>query len=122
MIGVIILACASQEYVLPQAEVFEEDWAGSLSFVSYQGDDELCTMHYSLEGQNNECDDCFWEVSFVLEPLSDPCVYSDLLSLRFRVDTDYRWLVREKNGWEEWGDVSYEEGIWSFVSTFRFFP
>ena len=40
MIGLIVMACASQEYVLPQAEIFEEDWEGSLSFTSLQGNQE----------------------------------------------------------------------------------
>ena len=122
MIGIIIMACASQEYVLPQAEVFEEDWEGTVSFVSYQGSQEVCSMHYSMTGQIKDCDDCAWEVDFALEPLSDPCVYSDLSALQFRVDADKKWLVREESGWTEWGEASFEEGVWSFVSSFRFFP
>ena len=122
MIGIIIMACASQEYVLPQAEVFEEDWEGSLSFVSYQGSREVCSMHYSMIGQPNDCEECSWEVDFTLEAISEPCVYSDLLSLHFRVDTDNKWFVHEESGWEEWGEASLEEGVWSFVSSFRFFP
>lgn len=122
MIGLIIMACASQEYVLPHAEVFEGDWEGTVSFVSYQGSQEVCSMHYSMTGQIKDCDDCSWEANFALEPLSDPCVYSDLSGLQFRVDTDNSWLVREESGWEEWGEASLEEGVWSFVSSFRFFP
>ena len=122
MIGVIIMACASQEYVIPKAEVFEEDWEGSLSFVSYQGSQETCSMHYSMIGMPKDCEDCSWEVDFSLEPISDPCVYSELSALHFRVDTDQNWLVREESGWEEWGEASLEDGVWSFVSSFHFFP
>ena len=122
MISMIIMACASQEYVLPHAEVFEEDWEGSLSFVSYQGSQDVCSMHYSMTGQIQDCEDCSLEVYFTLDPISEPCVYSDLSSLGFRVDAANNWLVREEIGWEEWGEASFEEGVWSFVSSFRFFP
>ena len=122
MIGLIVMACASQEYVLPQAEIFEEDWEGSLSFTSLQGNQEECSMHYSMVGQAQGCDDCSWQVQFALEPISEACVYSELESLAFRIDKNNTWLVLEKSGWEEWGEASFDEGVWSLVSSFHFFP
>ena len=116
------MACASQEYVLPQAEVFEEDWEGSLSFVSYQGSKEICSTHYAMTGETQDCEECSWEAKFTLEALSESCVYPDLTTLSFRVDTDNIWFVQEEIGWEEWGEASLEEGVWSFVSSFRFLP
>tara|TARA_B100000683_G_C12453482_1_gene541121 strand:- start:1021 stop:1389 length:369 start_codon:yes stop_codon:yes gene_type:complete len=122
MIGLIIMACASQEYVLPQAEVFEEDWEGSLSFTSYQGNREECSMHYSMVGFAQDCEDCSWQAEFILEPISDACAYSDLEALSFLVNKNNTWLVLEESGWEEWGEASFDEGVWSLVSSFHFFP
>ncbi len=122
MIVMMIMACASQEYVLPQAEIFEDDWEGSLSFVSYKGNREECSMHYGMSGQSSDCEDCSWEAEFILESISDPCVYSDLELLSFRVDKNNRWMVLEESGWEEWGEASYDDGVWSLVSSFYFFP
>lgn len=122
MIGMLIIACATQEYVLPQAEVFEDDWEGSLSFVSYQGSKEVCSMHYSMDGESKDCEECIWEADFTLEPISESCAYPDLSSLSFRVGSDNTWLVLEESGWEEWGEASVEDGAWSFISSFHFFP
>lgn len=122
MIGLLLFACASQEYALPQAEVFEDDWEGSLSFISYQGESEICTTHYSMIGTPVDCDSCVWEVTFMLSELSEECVYSELDTLSFRVDEDDSWLVREESGWEAWGQATEEQGVWSLVSSYRFFP
>jgi hypothetical protein len=122
MIGLLLFACASQEYVLPQAEVFEDDWEGNLSFVSYQGNEEVCSMHYSMVGAQVECEDCIWEAQFALSALSDSCVFSELTTLSFRVSPGNSWLVLEESGWENWGEGVQEEGVWSFVSSYRFFP
>lgn len=123
MIAIWILACSTTEYVVPQAEVFSDDsWEGNLFFHSFSGAQELCQTVYSLEGEERSCENCLWEVSFVLESLSEPCVYNDLETLVFRVGEDSKWYVFEETGWEVWGTVSESEDYWSFVSNYHFFP
>jgi hypothetical protein len=125
MMFFLFTACSGVEYVLPQAEVFHlaESWEGTLSFTSYDGEKEQCSMYYSMEGEERNCVDCIWEVGFHLSALSESCVYPDLKVLSFRLGNELEWLVNEESGWEEWGFATEEEeGTWSFVSGHRFLP
>ena len=123
MIAIWMLACSTAEYVIPQADVFSGDsWEGSLSFHAFEGKQEVCQTVYGLLGEERACEDCIWEVSFVLESLSDACVYDDLELLVFRVGTDGEWYVLEESGWEQWGTAAESDGYWSFVSGYHFFP
>lgn len=125
MIVFLLFSCSGIEYVLPEAEVFfhdEEGWEGSLSFLSFDGEREQCVMYYTMQGEEEDCTDCIWQVEFTLSSLSEPCVYSDLESLSFRLGTDNQWFVKEETGWEEWGSATEEDGYWSFVSAHRFLP
>ena len=122
---VLLWACAGANFAVPEATVFSEegDWEGTLSFVRFEGTKEQCRMDYSLqEGEEIECSSCVWEVSFELEPLSEPCIFSTLQNLSFRIGESQEWFVQEESGWEEWGEASFDEGVWSLVSSFHFFP
>ena len=125
MMFFLLFACAGEKYALPEAEVFydeEEGWEGTLSFVSFEGDREECSMFYTMNGEERDCTDCIWEVGFELSPVSESCIYSELEFLTFRLGVDYQWLVQEKSGWEEWGVATEENNSWSFVSSHRFLP
>ena len=63
MIGLIVMACASQEYVLPQAEVFEEDWKEV--FFTSSGESRRLFDALLMVGQAQDCDDCSGTVVFV---------------------------------------------------------
>jgi len=120
---VLLWACAVEEFAVPEATVFFEDqaWEGTLSFVRFEGEKELCRMDYSLmEGKEVTCDACLWEVSFQLLALSEPCVFSSLESLSFRVGADKEWIVLEDTGWENWGTVEEGENSWDFISSYHF--
>ena len=120
---VLLWACAAENFAIPEATVFSDEgkWEGVLSFVRFEGEKEQCRMDYSLnEGEEVDCSSCIWEVSFALEALSEPCIFSSLQSLSFRVGESQEWLVQEESGWEEWGTVQGEADTWEFISSYRF--
>ena len=121
---VLLWSCVGENFAVPEATVFFEEgnWEGTVSFVRFEGTKEQCRMDYSLiEGEELDCTSCVWEVSFQLEALSQPCIFSSLQNLSFRVGESQEWLVQEESGWEEWGTVQAEAETWEFISSYRFF-
>ena len=115
----LLWGCAQEPYAIPESDIYQSDelWQGSLSFVS-----NTCATVYSLEGEEQECEECTLSVRFVLSSLEEECLFSDLEVLHFRISEAQEWLVLEESGWELWGSAEEQDNIWNLRSDRFFYP
>ena len=117
MVVSLLWSCAQEPYAIPESDIYTDDdaWMGSLSFVS-----DTCSSVYSMEGEEQDCEECTLSVRFVLSPLEEECMFSDIELLHFRISTTQEWLVLENSGWEVWGSAEQQDDVWKLRSD-RFF-
>ena len=112
MIALVFWACQATnepDYFVPESSLFteEEQWQGSLSFVS-----EQCLTAYALKGEAESCSDCQMQIRFELELLSSECAFEHIEVLSFKIDNEQRWWVEELEGWAQWGYAEAVTDVW----------